>query len=81
MDRQLVLYNPNVSEKLNSSQIWTTSSSNPGWAKDAWSQSVARTVSEGMIDHQTPDKANFQVTKFQVLQGKGNDGKPAYLAY
>ena len=37
MDRQLVLYNPNVSEKLNSSQIWTTSSSNPGWAKDAWS--------------------------------------------
>ena len=37
MDRQLVLYNPNVAEKLNSSQIWTTSSSNPGWAKDAWS--------------------------------------------
>ena len=47
----------------------------PQWAKEAWSQSVARTVSEGMIDHQTPDKANFQVTKFQVLQGRGNDGK------
>ncbi len=52
----------------------------PQWAKDIWSQSVARTVSEGVIDHQTPDKANFQVTKFHVLQGKGNDGKPAYLA-
>ena len=50
----------------------------PQWAKQTWAKGVARAISEGVIHHQTPDKANFQVTSYVVLDGKGADGKPAY---